>query len=107
MLLRFSKFEETDSMKSTVNEAIALMDAYDVNGDNSLDPAEFVLFMVQFAKMAEADLDDTLDFMIATSAMTWNNEEDLEQRRKGFLPSKTESGNEKGHNRTCATRRWQ
>ena len=64
-------------MKSTVNEAIELMDAFDVDRDQKLNCQEFVLFIVQFAKLAETDLDDLLDFMIVTSALKENDEAEV------------------------------
>jgi len=77
LILGLRKFEQTESMKSTVEEAFGLMDAYDVDGDHTLDPAEFCLFMVEFAKLAGTDLDDTLDFMIVQSAMQENSEAEV------------------------------
>jgi len=64
-------------MNKTVEEAIGLMDAYDVDGDHTLEPSEFVLFMVDFASLAGTDLDETLDFMIVVSSLEENSEAEL------------------------------
>eukprot|EP00527_Entomoneis_sp_CCMP2396_P002883 CAMPEP_0198150216 /NCGR_PEP_ID=MMETSP1443-20131203/49969_1 /TAXON_ID=186043 /ORGANISM="Entomoneis sp., Strain CCMP2396" /LENGTH=443 /DNA_ID=CAMNT_0043815469 /DNA_START=61 /DNA_END=1392 /DNA_ORIENTATION=- len=77
LILGLRKFEQTDSLKVTVDEAIGLMETYDVDGDHNLSPTEFCLFMVQFAELAGAGLDDTLDFMIATSALETNSEAEV------------------------------
>jgi len=77
LILGLRKFEKTVSMNKTVEEAIGLMDAYDVDGDHTLEPSEFVLFMVDFASLAGTDLDETLDFMIVVSSLEENSEAEL------------------------------
>merc|ERR1712043_114241 len=75
MIMGLRKFERTSDMGTTVDKAIALMESYDINGDNHLDEKEFTSFSVQFANMAKADLDETLDFMIVKSSIGNDNEE--------------------------------
>lgn len=64
-------------METTVDEAIGLMEAYDVDGDHTLNRPEFCLFMVQFAQLAGAGLDETLDFMVAVSSVEQNSDAEV------------------------------
>ena len=64
-------------MQTTVDEAISLMDAFDLDQDQKLNRSEFILFLVQFAKMAETDFDEMLDFMIVTAAIKENSEAEV------------------------------
>ena len=53
------------------------MGTFDLDGDQTLNNKEFVVFLVQFANLAGADLDDMLDFMIVTSGLKENTEAEV------------------------------
>ena len=59
-----SKFEETTSLNTTVEESIKVMNAFDTNADQKLDQKEFALFIARFAETCGANLSGMIDFMI-------------------------------------------
>ncbi|KAL7556119.1 hypothetical protein ACA910_020202 [Epithemia clementina (nom. ined.)] len=77
LILGLRKFEEASSLSTTVDEAVALMEAFDLDQDQKLNLKEFVVFLVQFANLAATDLDEMLDFMIVTAALKENDEAEL------------------------------
>ena len=73
-----SKFEETTSLNTTVEESIKVMNAFDTNADQKLDQKEFALFIARFAETCGANLSGMIDFMIVASAL--KNNSDSEQK---------------------------
>lgn len=71
------KFQITTGMETTVDEAKQVMSEFDKN-KLGLTREEFAKFMVNFARSADLDLVDFLDFMIVVTALQENTEAELE-----------------------------
>jgi hypothetical protein len=71
-----SKFEETTSLVKTAEETMKVMTAFDTNSDQKLSFKEFALFVEEFTKTCGADVNDMIDFMIVTSALKENSDQE-------------------------------
>lgn len=61
-------------MNRTVEESIAVMNTFDKDSKNKLNRKEFIAFLTRFAKIAEVDLPDLIDFMVVTTALKENTD---------------------------------
>mmetsp|Transcript_3479 Transcript_3479/g.5334 ORF Transcript_3479/g.5334 Transcript_3479/m.5334 type:complete len:445 (-) Transcript_3479:133-1467(-) len=74
--LGLRKFEETTNLNRTVEETIAVMNEFDKDSKNKLNRKEFIAFLTKFAKTAEVNLSDLVDFMVVKSTLRENTDEE-------------------------------
>ena len=65
------------SMDTTVNHAIEVMLAIDDSTDQAISRQEFATFCVKFAKAAQIDLFELIDFMLVRTILRDDSEADL------------------------------
>lgn len=89
LVVGMRKFQEAMSIEESVQEAALVMLGFDENNDQKLDRVEFALALTQYAKAAQVDALDLIDFMCVVSALA-DNDETEKAYLKAIAPSVTE-----------------
>jgi len=78
LLLGLRKFQAQIDVVCSVDDACAIFNMFDDDGNQELDFSEFASFIEEYGKQNGADIHELLDCMIVTTALNKNTAEDVE-----------------------------